>query len=135
MQTFDAIVIGAGQAGPSLTGRLAGAGMRVALIERGAFGGTCVNNGCTPTKALIASAQLARALQRAGEYGLRAPAGAAIDMPRVKARKDAVVSGSREALERWLRSLTNVTLLRGHARFSAAHILELEGAMLSAPRI
>lgn len=134
MHTFDAIVIGAGQAGPSLVGRLAGAGLRVALVERGPFGGTCVNNGCTPTKALIASAQAARAVQRAGEYGIRA-GGAAVDMRCVKARKDGIVVQSRAALEHGLRSLANVSIFLGHARFSAAHTLQVEGTTLSAPRI
>src|ERR1700761_6333682 len=103
--TFDAIIIGAGQAGPSLAGKLTGAGMTVAMIERHLFGGTCVNTGCTPTKTLIASAAIAHHARRAAEYGVRIGGGVTIDMRAVKARKDAVVANSRDGLENWLRSM------------------------------
>ena len=97
--SFDAIVIGTGQAGPALAARLAGAGMKVAVIEKHRFGGTCVNDGCTPTKTLVASAYAARIAQRAAEYGVRASA-AGVDMQRVKARKDAVVAKSSGNVEK-----------------------------------
>src|SRR5262245_56688144 len=84
---FDALVIGSGQAGPFLAARLAGSGMKVAFVERHLFGGTCVNNGCTPTKAMVASAYAARVVRRAAEYGV-VVAEPQIDMRRVKARKD-----------------------------------------------
>src|SRR5512142_3255564 len=91
---FDALVIGTGQAGPALAAALAGAGRQVAVIERGAFGGTCVNNGCTPTKAMVASAHAARMAQRAAEYGVRIAGDVRVDMRTVKARKDAIVDKS-----------------------------------------
>ena len=119
MNSYDAIIIGTGQAGPSLAARLAASGMRVAVIERGKFGGTCVNTGCTPTKTLVASAYAARVVQRAAEYGVSVTGSAPIDLSRVKARKDAVVEQSRSSLESWLTSLANVNLYRGHARFVA----------------
>src|SRR6266571_2092650 len=99
MKTFDAIVIGAGQAGPSLTGRLTAAGMTVAMIERHLFGGTCVNTGCTPTKTLVASAQVAHQARRAADYGINLEGSVSVDMRAVKARKDAVVQRSRTNLE------------------------------------
>lgn len=135
MRTFDAIVIGAGQAGPSLTARLSQAGMSVAIIERGKFGGTCVNNGCTPTKALVASAHTARLVQRAAEYGVRLDGSSAVDMPAVKARKDAIVSRSSSSLEAWLRSLKNVSVYQAHARFLDAHTVDVGDESLSAERI
>ena len=81
-RTFDAIVIGTGQAGPALAARLSGAGMKVAVIERDKFGGTCVNDGCTPTKALVASAYAARLARRAAEYGVEVPGAVRVDMKR-----------------------------------------------------
>src|SRR5215469_15766793 len=95
MRNFDAIVIGSGQAGPSLTARLTGAGMSVAFIEREHFGGTCVNDGCIPTKTLVASAQAAHMARRAGEYGFRIAGTIDVDMKAVKARKDAISGHSR----------------------------------------
>ena len=99
MAAYDAIIIGTGQAGPSLAFRLAGAGMKVAIVERHLVGGTCVNTGCTPTKALVASAYAARIAQRAAEYGLVIGGDIGIDMRRVKARTDAVVA--RACVECW----------------------------------
>ena len=98
MPDFDAIIIGTGQAGPSLAFRLAGAGMKVAVVERHLVGGTCVNTGCTPTKALVASAYAARIARRAAEYGVVIGGDIGIDMRRVKARKDAIVAASRNGL-------------------------------------
>src|SRR5215472_16258726 len=117
---FDAIVIGAGQAGPSLVGRLAAAGRKVAMIERKLFGGTCVNNGCTPTKTLIASAYAAQLARRAADYGVETGP-VRIDMAGVKARKDALVQKSRTSLENWLRGLANNTVYLGQVRLSDAH--------------
>lgn len=101
-RTFDAIVIGTGQAGPALAARLAAAGQSVAIIERKRFGGTCVNVGCTPTKALVASAYAARMARRAAEYGVDIPGPVTVDMARVKARKDRIVEASSSKLESWL---------------------------------
>src|SRR6266545_8415026 len=100
---FDSIVIGTGQAGPSLAARLAGAGQRVAVVERKLFGGTCVNVGCIPTKTLVASAREAHMARRAADYGVRIEGRISVDMPAVKARKDQIVLGSREGVEKWLR--------------------------------
>ena len=95
--TYDAIIIGTGQAGPFLAARLAKAGMKVAIIERKLVGGTCVNTGCIPTKTLVASAYAAHMVRRASEFGVDA-GGGAVDMKRVKARKDAISGKSRTSL-------------------------------------
>lgn len=134
MNRYDAIIIGTGQAGPTLAERLAKAGMHVAVIERGRFGGTCVNNGCTPTKTLIASAYVARLAQRAAEYGVDVGP-VRVDMARVKARKDAVVESSRTSLEKWLRGLANVGVYRGEGRFVKAHTVTVGADTLTAERI
>jgi pyruvate/2-oxoglutarate dehydrogenase complex dihydrolipoamide dehydrogenase (E3) component len=118
---YDAAIIGTGQAGPSLAVRLAGAGMKVAVIERKRFGGTCVNNGCIPTKTLIASARAAHIARRAGEYGVMIDSPITVDMKKVKERKDAVVRRSKEGVEKWLKSTENLTVYEGHARFEDAH--------------
>ena len=108
-QRFDAIIIGTGQAGPPLAARLSGAGMKVAIIERGRFGGTCVNTGCIPTKAMVASAYAARMAQRAAEYGVVINGGVKVDvkvdMQRVKARKDEISGRSSHGVEQWVRDL------------------------------
>ena len=119
--TYDAIVIGTGQAGPSLAARLAGAGMKVAIVERGKVGGTCVNTGCIPTKTLVASAAVARAAQRASEFGVSIDGAVGVDMKKVKARKDQISGDARRGNEEWLRGLANVTFLAGHARFESPH--------------
>jgi pyruvate/2-oxoglutarate dehydrogenase complex dihydrolipoamide dehydrogenase (E3) component len=135
MDEFDAIIIGAGQAGPSLAGRLAGAGQRVAIIERKLVGGTCVNTGCTPTKAMVASAHAAHIARRAGEYGVTIGGPVGIDFRAVQARKDAIAGASREGLETWLSGMENCTLLRGHARFEGPRSVRVGERVLSAPRI
>src|SRR5512141_2662912 len=106
---FDAIIIGTGQSGPALAARLAGAGQRVAIVERGRFGGTCVNTGCMPTKTLVASAYAAHLARRAADYGVDTGP-VRVDMPRVKARKDAVVATATANLAAWLRDTANVTV-------------------------
>jgi Pyridine nucleotide-disulphide oxidoreductase len=135
MPDFDAIIIGTGQTGPSLAFRLAGAGMKVAVVERHLVGGTCVNTGCTPTKALVASAYAARIARRAAEYGVAIEGDIGIDMRRVKARKDAIVAASRNGLTSALENATNITLYRGHARFAAPHAVAIAGEWLNAQRI
>jgi pyruvate/2-oxoglutarate dehydrogenase complex dihydrolipoamide dehydrogenase (E3) component len=133
--TFDAIIIGGGQAGPSLAGRLADAGMSVAIIERKFFGGTCVNTGCKPTKTLVASAYAARMAARAAEYGVVIDAPPGIDMARVKARAGKVIADSRQGIESWLGGMANCTVLRGHARFEGPDRLRVGDEVLTAPRI
>ncbi len=103
MPTYDAIIIGTGQAGPALARRLAGAGMKVAIVERGRFGGTCVNTGCTPTKTLVASAYAMHVARRGADYGFTA-GDIKVDMKRVKARKDEVAGASTRGVERSLRN-------------------------------
>src|SRR5437764_8459470 len=135
MPDFDAIIIGTGQAGPSLAFRLAGAGMKVAVVERHLVGGTCVNTGCTPTKAMVASAYAARIARRAAEYGVVIGGDVGIDMRRVKARKDASVAASRNGRTSALENTANITLYRGHARFASPQVVEIPGERLRAERI
>src|SRR5215468_4685062 len=118
-QTHDAIVIGTGQAGPSLAVRLAGAGRKTAIIERKLVGGTCVNNGCIPTKTLIASARAAHVARRGRDFGVVIDGAIGVDMQRVKARKDEVVAQSNGGVTSWLENAANVTLIRGHGRFES----------------
>ena len=132
---FDAIVIGTGQAGPSLAGRLADSGMKVAVIERHRFGGTCVNTGCIPTKTLIASAYVAHSARRAAEYGVRIDAGIAVDMRAVKARKDEISGHSSHKVEEWLRGLKNVSVLTGAARFEDRHSVRVGTDTLRAEQV
>ncbi|HEX9168867.1 MAG TPA: FAD-containing oxidoreductase [Roseiarcus sp.] len=130
---FDAIVIGAGQAGPPMAARLAASGQKVALIERELIGGTCVNTGCTPTKTLVASAYAAHLARRASDFGVRAgPVG--IDFAAVMARKDTVVGASRSNLEAWLRSMTNCAVVRDHARFLSPTRIQVGDDVLEAER-
>src|SRR5215216_2059536 len=135
MREFDAIIIGAGQAGPSLAGRLTGAGMTVAFVERKLFGGTCVNTGCTPTKTLIASAYAAHLTRRAADFGILLEGSVRVDMKRVKARADAVVADSRMGVERRLRDMNGCTVVEGHARFEAPNRIRVGEELLSASRI
>src|SRR4029078_1849579 len=116
---FDAIVVGTGQAGPSLAARLSAAGWRVAVVEENRFGGTCVNNGCTPTKATIAAGYAARTAAGAVDYGVVLDTGPRVDMKRVKARKDEIVGNSSRSIEQWMAGLKGVTVHPGHARFFA----------------
>jgi len=135
IQSYDAIVIGAGQAGPSLAGRLTTAGMKVALIERHLFGGTCVNTGCMPTKTLVASAYAAHLARRGADFGFSFSGELQIDMQRVKARADAISITARSNIENWLGSMTNCTVLKGHARFESSNTISVDGQQLTAPRI
>jgi pyruvate/2-oxoglutarate dehydrogenase complex dihydrolipoamide dehydrogenase (E3) component len=135
MKTFDAIIIGTGQAGSPLADRLAAAGMKVAIIERKLFGGTCVNTGCIPTKTMVASAYAARVAQRAGEYGVILGGPAKVDMKAVKARKDGVSGESRNAVESGLCGLRNCTVFRGPARFESPRQVQVGKESLSAERI
>jgi pyruvate/2-oxoglutarate dehydrogenase complex dihydrolipoamide dehydrogenase (E3) component len=135
MSDYDAIVIGTGQAGPSLAFRLAGAGMKVAVVERNLVGGTCVNTGCTPTKALVASAYAAQRARRATEYGVTIAGAVGVDMKRVKARKDAIVAQSRDGLTSALERTSNITLIRDHARFASPREIEVASERLRAERI
>jgi pyruvate/2-oxoglutarate dehydrogenase complex dihydrolipoamide dehydrogenase (E3) component len=134
-KTFDAIIIGAGQAGPSLAGRLAAAGMSVALIERKLVGGTCVNTGCMPTKTMVASAYAAHLARRAADYGVTLSGPVGVDYKAIKARKDKVSNDARTDLETWIASLDNCMLYRGHARFESANTVRVGDDLLSAEKI
>jgi pyruvate/2-oxoglutarate dehydrogenase complex dihydrolipoamide dehydrogenase (E3) component len=134
-KTHDAIIIGTGQAGPFLAQRLAGAGMKVAIIERKLFGGTCINTGCTPTKTMIASAYAAHMVYRAADFGVVNTGPARVDMKLVKSRKDAVAGESRTGVESWLRGMANCTVYQGHARFESPKEVSVGAERLTADRI
>jgi pyruvate/2-oxoglutarate dehydrogenase complex dihydrolipoamide dehydrogenase (E3) component len=135
MTELDAIIIGTGQAGPSLAHRLTGAGMKVAIIERHRFGGTCVNTGCTPTKTLVASAYAAHLARRADEFGVKIEGGVTVDMKKIKARKDYVSGLSNKGVERSLKSNHNCRVYEGHARFVSPRSVSVGSELLSAPKI
>jgi pyruvate/2-oxoglutarate dehydrogenase complex dihydrolipoamide dehydrogenase (E3) component len=132
---FDAIIIGTGQAGPSLAARFSSAGMTVAIIERHKFGGTCVNTGCIPTKTLVASAYAAHVARRGAEYGFAVNGDVRVDMKRVKARKDEVSGRSNRGVEEWLRGLTNCTVIQGHARFESPRTVVVNDEILQADKV
>ena len=131
---FDALVIGTGQAGPALAARLSKEGMKVAVVEKAKFGGTCVNNGCTPTKALVASAYAAHLARRAGDYGVGLKA-VSVNMKKVKARKDAIVARSSTGVGDWMRGLKNGKVFHGHARFVGVDSVKVKNEVLTADRI
>jgi pyruvate/2-oxoglutarate dehydrogenase complex dihydrolipoamide dehydrogenase (E3) component len=133
-EKFDAIIIGAGQAGPPLAGRLTKAGQTVAVIERKLVGGTCVNTGCIPSKTLVASAHAAHLARRGAEYGV-GTGDISVDMTKVKARKDKIMLDDRHGVESWLKGMKGCTLIRGHARFESPHTISVDGRVLEADKI
>ncbi|UOG77584.1 FAD-containing oxidoreductase (plasmid) [Hymenobacter tibetensis] len=133
--SFDALIVGAGQAGPSLAGRLTAAGWTVGFVERKNFGGTCVNTGCTPTKALIASAKAAHTIRQAAHYGLGPMPEFTVDLAQVQARKDSIVAASRGSLEKWLTQMPGCTIFRGTARFLSATTMQVGDDVLEARHI
>ena len=135
MKTFDAIIIGAGQAGPSLAHRLTASGRTVAFVERKLFGGTCVNTGCTPTKTMVASAYAAHIARRAGDFGVTLPGPVAIDMKTVIARREAIVSNSRNGIETSLRSDPKMTVFKGTAAFESPTTVRVGEELLEAKEI
>ena len=134
-ERFDAVIVGTGQAGPSLAARFAREGAKTAIIERKLFGGTCVNVGCIPTKTLVASARAAHMARRGWEFGVRVDGPVTVDMRRVKARKDAVVQQSNQGVTNWLKRLDNVTIFQGHGRLESANTVRVNGDLLEADRI
>jgi pyruvate/2-oxoglutarate dehydrogenase complex dihydrolipoamide dehydrogenase (E3) component len=128
---FDAIVVGAGQAGPPMAGRLAREGKTVALIERKLLGGTCVNVGCTPTKTLVASAYAAHLARRAADYGVGAGP-VSVNFAAVMARMNSIVGEKRAGLESWLGNMANCKVIEGHARFVSPNAIEVAGETLEA---
>jgi pyruvate/2-oxoglutarate dehydrogenase complex dihydrolipoamide dehydrogenase (E3) component len=133
--SYDAIIIGTGQAGPSLAQRLTTAGMKIAVIERGRFGGTCVNTGCIPTKTMVASAYAAHMARRAAEFGVNITGSVSVDMKRVKARKDQISGRSNSGIETWMKTMANCTVYQDHARFESPHEVAAGDARLTAERI
>ena len=131
----DVIVIGAGQAGPALAARCGREGLNTVLIERDLMGGTCVNNGCIPTKTLVASARVAALARRASEYGVMLDTPPRINMHAVKARKDAIVEASRSGVTNWMANAKNVSVIHGHARFTGPRAIMVNGRTLVAERI
>ena len=125
-EKFDAIIIGTGQAGPSLVARMTQKGMKTAIIERKLFGGTCVNVGCIPTKALVASARAAHMARRGMDFGFTIYGSINVDMKRVKARKDGVVRQSSEGVEKWLRGMENLTVYEGHGCLESANTVSVK---------
>ncbi|UPG87098.1 FAD-containing oxidoreductase [Luteibacter aegosomatis] len=139
-RSFDAIIVGAGQAGPALANRLTAAGRTVAIVERHLVGGTCVNTGCKPTKTLVASAYAAFLARRGADFGVSTgPVG--IDMPTVAARARKVILDSRKGNEDWLAGMPGLELIRGHARFVGArdaegrYTLEVNGESIAARQV
>jgi len=135
METYDAIIIGTGQAGPSLAARCAAEGLNTAIIEKDRFGGTCVNTGCTPTKTMVASARAAHMARRGDDYGVSISGDIAVDMKKVKARKDAIVESSTQGVENWLKSTENLTVYEGHARFEDSKVISAGDKTLTAEKI
>jgi pyruvate/2-oxoglutarate dehydrogenase complex dihydrolipoamide dehydrogenase (E3) component len=135
MRSFDAIIIGAGQAGPALAGRLNDAGLSVAIIERHHVGGTCVNTGCRPTKTLVASAYAIHTAQRGADYGFNVVGSVEVDMKTVAARANRIIRDGRAGNESWLFGMAHVELIRGHARFESSSVVTVDGERLTAPRI
>ncbi|MEI4481859.1 MULTISPECIES: FAD-containing oxidoreductase [unclassified Phyllobacterium] len=133
--SFDAIIIGAGQAGPALAGRLTTAGRKVLLIERKLFGGTCVNTGCMPTKALVASAYAAHLARRGADFGVTIDTPIRINMKHIWQRADTVSSTARNNIESWLKGMDNCTIVQGHAKFIGPHEIVVGGETYTAPQI
>ena len=134
-EKFDAIIIGTGQAGPSLAQRMTREGMKTAIIERKLFGGTCVNVGCVPTKALVASARAAYMARRGGEFGVSIDGPISVDMEQVKARKDAIVKQSNDGVTNWLKTMENLTVYEGHGRLEGPNRVRVNDQLLEADRI
>ncbi|RYZ64523.1 MAG: FAD-binding protein, partial [Proteobacteria bacterium] len=134
-ERFDALVLGTGQAGPSLAVKLAQAGKRVAVVERKRFGGTCVNTGCMPTKTLVASARAAHMARRAAEFGVLFDGPVRVDMKIVKARAHAIIDSSSHGVESWLRGTEGCTVIEGHARFESARRVRVGERVLEADSI
>lgn len=135
MTTYDAIIIGTGQAGPSMAARFAAEGKKTAVIERKLFGGTCVNNGCTPTKALVASARNAFMARRSADFGVNITGEISVDMEVVKARKDKIVAQSNTGVENWMKNTDNITVYEGHARFEGPNTVSIGDEVINGENI
>jgi pyruvate/2-oxoglutarate dehydrogenase complex dihydrolipoamide dehydrogenase (E3) component len=134
-EKFDAIIVGTGQAGPALAQRMTREGMKTAIIERKLFGGTCVNVGCIPTKALVASARAAHMARRGSDFGVTIDGQINVDMKQVKARKDGIVEQSNSGVTNWLATMENLTVFEGHGRLESANAVRVNGDLLEADKI
>lgn len=123
-RSFDSVVIGSGQAGPFLAARLAGAGRTVALVERKVLGGTCVNTGCTPTKAMVASAKAAHTAREAARFGVHLQGDVRVSLEEVHLRAAEIVQNSRDSLGKMLAN-AGCTVIYGQARFVSAHEVQI----------
>jgi pyruvate/2-oxoglutarate dehydrogenase complex dihydrolipoamide dehydrogenase (E3) component len=132
---YDAIIIGTGQSGPALAGRLNQEGLKTAILERKFVGGTCVNVGCTPTKTLVGSARVAYTSREAHRFGVSIAGDVSVDMRRVRARMKEVAAASNRNVTDWLERMENVDLIRGHAQFVGPHSVAVDGEVLEAERI
>ncbi|MGY9107648.1 MAG: FAD-dependent oxidoreductase, partial [Alphaproteobacteria bacterium] len=132
---FDAIIIGTGQSGPSFAERMTREGMKVAIIERKLFGGTCVNVGCIPTKALVASARAAYVARRGADFGVMIDGQIKVDMAKVKSRKDGIVRQSNEGVTKWLKNMENLTVFEGHGRLESANDVRVNDEHLRSDKI
>ena len=134
MKTYDAIVVGSGQGGVPLATNLAEQGLRVALIEKGQLGGSCINYGCTPTKSMVSSARIAQAARRAPEFGIHTGK-VRVNMAEIVKRKTEIVELFRSGIEDQVENNPNLTLYRGHARFTGPHEIEVNGEALASDKI
>ena len=132
---YDAIIIGTGQCGPALAGRMDREGLRVAIVERKLIGGTCVNVGCIPTKALVASARAAHMARRGPDFGVQLDGPVRVDMKRVKARMKEISGQSNRGLTSWIEGMENVTLYRGHAQLESANQVRINGDLIEADKV
>ncbi len=136
--TFDTIVIGAGQAGPGLAATLAERGERVAIVERSHLGGTCINTGCRPTKAIRASARAAHVARSSAALGVHCPE-VRVDIAEVMGRKDAMLAGWRAGSDSWLENDPAITLYRGSARLDGTeageHVVQIDGGPQDGQRL
>ena len=132
---FDAVIIGTGQAGPPLAGRMNEAGWNVAIVERHLLGGTCVNTGCTPTKAMVASARAVHMARRGAEFGFSIDGEPRVDMPRVRQRLRAIANRSNEGVGKWIEGMDSVELIRGHARLDGPNRVVVGERVLATSRV
>lgn len=134
MKTYDAIIVGSGQGGLPLAQKLADLDWKVALIESGRLGGSCINYGCTPTKTMISSARVAHYARVAPTFGVH-PGAVKVSMAEVVARKNEVVDSFRNGLQEGVDNRPNLALYRGHARFTAPHEIAVNGEKLASDKI
>ncbi|TVR87003.1 MAG: FAD-containing oxidoreductase [Saprospirales bacterium] len=135
MKKFDAIIIGSGQAGTPLAFRLASEGWKVAFIEKEKVGGTCLNTGCTPTKAYVASARRMWDASNGADLGVNIPGGVSVDLKKVKHRKDEIIKGSVDGITSGINSNDNIQFFPEKARFLSDKVVEVKGEEITADKI